>query len=145
MSSLPKMPAYMEYPADILNNEIFMQLSIAQKGLLWLLRMYCWVNGDIPAKPELIAKLTGISEKDARRLFDENVQSFFKMVWKDNDGIDICTERMINPSLEAYKMNLILKKKIRSENGKKSADKRWDKNGNAITDEMAQLLPWEGI
>ena len=77
MSSLPKMPAYQEYPADILNNEVFMQLSMAQRGLLWTLRMYCWKNETIPAGYQDVARLIGITDKESKKLFDELVRSFF--------------------------------------------------------------------
>jgi uncharacterized protein YdaU (DUF1376 family) len=138
MSSLPQMPAYMEYPADILNNEIFMQLTMSQKGLLWLLRMYCWKNGDIPASYEQLSKLVRLSKKELSKLFDSKMSSFFEITWKEIDGEHICTERMINIDLEKYRRLKIAERTKRSEYGRKGAEKKWQdvSNGRAITSEM---------
>jgi len=140
MSSLPKMPAYQEYPADILNNEVFMQLSMAQRGLLWTLRMYCWKNETIPAGFVNLAKLTGISEKEASKLFDEKLGSFFDLVHDENLGYE--NARMINPDLEAYRKEKIAARKKRAESGKLGADKRWNQNedGGTITNVMTKEM-----
>ena len=52
-------PAYQEYAANILASRWFRQLSYAQKGLLWTLRMECWVNGSLPLNTEKLSKLLG--------------------------------------------------------------------------------------
>ena len=136
MSSLPKMPAYQEYPADILNNEIFMQLSMAQRGMLWTLRMYCWKNETIPAGFEDIGKLTGVSAKEASKLFDEKVGSFFKLQFDNEPG----NVRMINTDLEAYRREKIAARLKRSASGKQGAEIRWNQteNGGAITNVMTK-------
>ena len=138
MSSLPKMPAYQEYPADILNNEVFIQLSMAQRGLLWTLRMYCWKNETIPAGYTNLARLTGISEKEVSKLFDEKVNSFFSLVHDENLGKE--TVRMINPDLEAYRKEKIAARIKRAASGKLGADKRWNHNedGETITSAIAK-------
>jgi hypothetical protein len=138
MSSLPKMPAYQEYPADILNNEVFMQLSMAQRGMLWTLRMYCWKNETIPAGFKNIAKLTGISENEASKLFDEKVGSFFEIVHDKN--LDNKNARMFNPDLEAYRKAKIAARDKRAVSGKLGADKRWSQkeDGGTITSAIAK-------
>lgn len=140
MSSLPKMPAYQEYPADILNNEIFMQLSMAQRGLLWTLRMYCWKNETIPAGYENLGRLTGISEKEASKLFDEKVSSFFQLTHDEKSNN--AEVRMINTDLEAYRREKIIARKKRAESGKLGADKRWHQNNDsgAITNVMTKEM-----
>jgi len=136
MSSLPKMPAYQEYPADILNNETFMQLSMAQRGLLWTLRMFCWKNESIPTGYKNIAALTGITEKEASKLFDEKMDKFFEL----HLGKDSTYDRMINPDLEAYRREKIAARLKRSASGKQGADTRWHQteNGGAITNVMTK-------
>ena len=140
MSSLPKMPAYQEYPADILNNEVFMQLSMAQRGLLWTLRMYCWKNETIPGGFKALANLVGISENEAIKLFDDKVQSFFACQY-DSTG-DRMTGRLFNKDLEAYRKEKLAAREKRSSSGKLGADKRWrlNSNGDAITDGMAKEM-----
>jgi hypothetical protein len=136
MSSLPKMPAYQEYPADILNNEIFMQLTMAQRGLLWTLRMFCWKNESIPVGYKNIATLTGISEKEASKLFDEKMDKFFELQLDNKPG----NPRMINTDLEAYRREKIAARLKRSASGKEGAEKRWEKHedGGAITNVMTK-------
>jgi hypothetical protein len=138
MSSIAKMPAYMEYPADILNNETFIQLNMAQRGLLWTLRMYCWKNGDIPASYEGISKLVGISKAEAAKLFDESLDTFFESTFLDTDDGPRHTGRMFNKALEEYRTLKIAEREQRSKNGKKAAEKQWQegRNGNAFTEVM---------
>jgi len=130
-STLAKNPAYLEYPADILNNEIFMQMNMSQRGIFWTMRMYCWKNGDIPAHRAGLAKLLGISTTALNKLLDNGmILSFFP---ETDDGY-----RLYCHDLEVYRKMLIDKKIKRIENGKKAAAKQMrDRlNGNAIPDEM---------
>jgi len=140
MSSLPKMPAYQEYPADILNNEIFMQLSMAQRGLLWTLRMYCWKNETIPAGYTHLAKLVGITANESSKLFDEKMEKFFE--YEINEKTGNMTGRMFNTDLEAYRREKIAARLKRSASGKEGAEKRWEKHedGSAMTDVMAKKM-----
>lgn len=138
MSSLPKMPAYQEYPADILNNEVFMRLSMAQRGLLWTLRMYCWKNESIPAGYKDIALLVGISEKAVNKLFDEKIHGFFEL--RLSDDIDKQNHRFINPDLEAYRKEKITARNKKAASGRLGADARWGKteDGGTIPTSMAK-------
>lgn len=138
MSSLPKMPAYQEYPADILINEVFMQLSMAQKGLLWTLRMYCWKNESIPGGYKNLALLVGISEKEVTKLFDERLESFFEL--RFDDDINKKNPRMINIDLEAYRKEKIAARNRKVASGKLGAEARWyeKKDGGTISTVMAQ-------
>ena len=139
MSSLPKMPAYQEYPADILNNETFMQLSMAQRGLLWTLRMYCWKNETIPAGRSHLAKLVGISEIQSSKLFEDGkIDKFFEYEIDKKTGN--LTGRMFNTDLEAYRKEKIAARAKRSNSGKLGADARWHQteNGGAITNVMTK-------
>ena len=129
-STLAKNPAYLEYPADILNNEIFMRMSLQEKGLFWNLRLFCWRNGTIPASNKGIAQLLNQSDSMIYKTLSPNVLSFFS---SDED-----MSRLYCPDLEAYRQELLEKQKRRSELGKRAADKqmRDKRNGNASTGEM---------
>lgn len=41
-------PAYQEYAADMLSNRHFRMMTLQQRGLLYTLRLECWVNGSVP-------------------------------------------------------------------------------------------------
>ncbi|MBT8540142.1 hypothetical protein G6722_02155 [Polynucleobacter paneuropaeus] len=140
MSSLPKMPAYQEYPADILNNEVFMQLSMAQRGLLWTLRMYCWKNETIPAGYQDVARLIGITDKESKKLFDELVRSFFDYVLDERSKEPIA--RLFNKDLEEYRKEKIAARERRSKSGMMGAEAKWNKivDDNAKTTVMAKEM-----
>ena len=129
-STLAKNPAYLEYPADILNNEIFMRMSLSEKGLFWNLRLFCWRNGTVPASARGIAQLLNQSDNLIYKTLSSDVLSFFS---SDND-----VDRLYCPDLEAYRQELLEKQRRRSEHGKRAAEKqmRDRSNGNAQTREM---------
>ena len=127
-STLAKNPAYKEYPADILNNEIFMQMNMAQRGLYWTLRMFCWRNVTVSYSWEELSRLLGIKREALEKLMaDGHIEKFFK---PDDD-----LKRMYCPDLEAYRNELLEKAKKREEAGRKAAEKqmRDRRNGNANT------------
>ncbi len=96
-STLKKNPAYLEFPADILNNETFMQMNMSQRGVYWTMRMYCWKNGTVPASPAELAKLLRISDSALRKLMDDgSIDRFFNHM---EDGMT----KLFSPDLEAYR------------------------------------------
>jgi hypothetical protein len=129
-STLAKNPAYLEYPADILNNETFMRMSLPEKGLYWNLRLFCWRNGSIPASAKGIAQLLNQKDSLIYKTLSSDVLSFFS---SDDD-----MSRLYCPDLEAYRQELLEKQKKRSEHGKRAAEKQLNdrRNGNASTREM---------
>lgn len=129
-STLAKNPAYLEYPADILNNETFMRMSLSEKGLYWNLRLFCWRNGSIPASATGIAQLLKQKESLIYKNLSPDVLSFFS---PDDD-----MSRLYCPDLEAYRQELLQKQKKRSEYGKRAAEKQLNdrRNGNASSVEM---------
>lgn len=131
-STRTKNPAYIEYPSDVLNNEIFKSMNMMQRGVLWTMRLYCWVNGDVPSDMKKLAQLLGAKENEMRKAFEDGkIIDFFQK----REG----TERLFSPDLDAYRDELLNKKIKRQEDGKASADVRWygNRNGNAIPDGMA--------
>ena len=83
-----------------------------------------------------IATLAGISEKEASKLFDEKMDSFFELQF-DRDSSN---PRMINTDLEAYRREKMAARLKRSASGKQGADMRWNQteNGGAITNVMTK-------
>lgn len=130
-STLKKNPAYLEFPADILNNEIFMQMSMNQRGVFWTMRMYCWKNGDVPEYRGGLSKLLGIGTTSLNKLLEDGkILRFFS---ETEDG-----HRLYCHDLELYRQLLIDKKMKRIEDGKRAAAKqlRDRRNGNASTSEV---------
>jgi hypothetical protein len=132
MSCLPQPPAYQEYPADILNDVTFIQMSMAERGLLWTLRMLCWKNQLIPADKATLSNILKIPEEEIESLSHPRVATFFKVNHEDPTKIEC-------PSLEAYRFELNKRRERRSKAGKAGADARWSsEDGNAISNEIAQ-------
>lgn len=130
-STLKKNPAYMEYPSDNLNNETFKSMSMLQRGFYWTIRMYCWVNGDVPACFTKLSQLLSVKESEVRKAFDDGKLGELLSLSDD-------LKRYYCPDLEAYRQELLAKQRRRQEDGKSAAVKQWydKKNGNAFTREM---------
>jgi radical SAM superfamily enzyme len=125
----------MEYPSDNLNNELIKSMTLSQRGLLWTIRNYCWVNGDVPANLTKLSQLLSVKESELKKAFEDGkIQEFLKL---SEDGQRFCC-----PDLDAYRQELLAKQIRRQQNGKSAADKQWSdqRNGNAITREMGLEL-----
>ena len=72
-----KPPAFQEYPAEMLAKREFKLMGLSEKGLLYLMRLECWVNKSIPSQPSLLAKYLGFSESEVSSALTDNVKSFF--------------------------------------------------------------------
>jgi len=81
-------PAYQEYAADMLADQRYRLMSLAERGLWDTLRKECWVNQKVPATPSLLAKLLGLEEPVLMLALTDNVLRFFQEV----DGHFICPE-----------------------------------------------------
>ena len=132
MSCMPQPPAYQEYPADILNDVNFIQMSMAERGLLWTMRMLCWKNIHLPADNTTLAKVLMIPEEILNSIIHPRVQDFFKVDLND-------PTKVFCPSLEDYRHEIQKRRERRSKAGKAGADARWSSDdSNAISGEIAQ-------
>lgn len=89
----------------------FREASLAARGLLWTIRLECWVNGKVPADPRRLARVLGVSD-DLTPLLAE-VVSFF----------DVEREHMTCPELEGYREELNDRRARLSAAGKSGAEK----------------------
>lgn len=85
-------PAYQEYAAAMMSRFEYRTLTLAQRGLLYSMRLECWVNQFLPESPEIMARILGFdpAEIAAEVPF---VMSFF----------DVKNGRIFAPDLEAYR------------------------------------------
>jgi hypothetical protein len=104
-------PAFQEYAAPMLASMPFREASLAARGLLWTIRLECWVNGKVPADPRRLARVLGVSD-DLTPLLAE-VFSFF----------DVEREHMTCPELEGYREELNDRRARQSAGGKSGAEK----------------------
>lgn len=104
-------PAYQEYAASMLASMQFREASLEARGLLWTIRLECWVNERVPADPERLARYLGVP-RDLKPLLAE-VISFFEI----ERGCLIC------PDLEGYRDELDARWARQSAGGKAGAEK----------------------
>lgn len=110
-------PAYQEYAANMMAKIDFRAMSLAERGLLYTMRLECWVNDRLPADPDRLAKVLGYSAGEVKKALPA-VKPFFVIV----DGF------LTSPELDNYKIHIEDGRKRRVEGGRagglKSAKKR---------------------
>ena len=109
-------PAYQEYAASMMAKIDYRTMTLEARGLLYTMRLECWVNDRLPANPHSLGKVLGFSEEEITRALPA-VLPFFV----EQDGF------YSSPELDSYKLHLVESKKKMSDGGKKSASKRWGK------------------
>ena len=107
-----KPPAYQEYAADVLANQTWRMMSLAERGLWSTLRMECWVNGKVPSDPSKLARLLNIPADEIASALTPLVLQFF-------DQID---DWLICPELENYRHELVARKRRISEGGRRGGE-----------------------
>lgn len=111
MSQNRDAPAYMEYAAAMMAKLTYRTMTLQERGLAWTMRNECWVNGTLPGRHDLLAKVLGVTEQQ----IDDSlpaVMAFFDV----SDGYIFC------PELEDYKKHLEERKEKLSRSGKAGAD-----------------------
>ncbi|PKO92381.1 MAG: hypothetical protein CVU16_06435 [Betaproteobacteria bacterium HGW-Betaproteobacteria-10] len=94
----------------------YRSMSLAGRGLLYSMRLECWVNDQLPADPGMLAKVLGFDANEIKSTLPE-VQSFFANV----DGF------LISPELDNYKIHLEEIRNKQRAGGVKGAKKRYGK------------------
>ena len=105
-----KPPAYQEYAATILAQLPFRAMNLQDRGLLFTMRLECWVNIRLPGNHAELAKVLGLPIDEIAGSLS-NVMPFFDL----QDGFIIC------PELEDYRMHLADQKKKQSQGGKRGS------------------------
>lgn len=117
-----KAPAYQEYAANMLANGDFRALSLAERGLLYTVRLEFWTNGGVPAEMRRLAKFLRIEEAEITAALPA-IASFLR----EDQGKLIC------PDLDDYRAAQEERRRRQSDGGKKGAastNKRWSPGAN---------------
>jgi hypothetical protein len=114
-------PAYQEYAANIIARFEYRTLTLPQRGLLYSMRLECWVNQYLPESPDVLARILGfdVAEIAAELPY---VMPFFEV----EDG------RIFAPDLEAYRERLNERHKRQSDGAKATNEKRWGRKPRAV-------------
>lgn len=118
MAQNRKPPSYQEYAATILSSKSFRVMTLSQRGLLFTMRLECWVNQSIPSSLNELAKYLGFTHQEITDSLSADVISFFS----NSEGLYIC------PELEDYRQHIKERREKQSAGGKKAAavtNKKW--------------------
>jgi len=113
-------PAYQEYASDMIARLDYRTLTLPQRGLLYSMRLECWVNQYLPETPNVLARILGfdVAEVAAELPY---VMPFFKV----ENG------RIFSPELEGYRAQLEARKEAQSAAAKATNKKRWGRKPRA--------------
>lgn len=110
MSQNRDAPAYQEYAATILSQLPFRTMSLQDRGLLYTMRLECWVNVRLPVNPGDLSKVLGLPMAEVTASLPA-VMPLFKVV----DGY------IISPELEDYRAHLNERRHKQSQGGKRGS------------------------
>lgn len=112
MSNNRTAPAYQEYAANLIARFEYRTLTLPQRGLLYSMRLECWVNQYLPETPSVLARILGfdVAEVAAELPY---VMPFFAV----EDG------RIYAPDLEAYRQHVERIRERQAQGGKAGAAK----------------------
>ena len=114
-------PAFQEYAAAMMARTDYRVMSLEARGLLYTLRLECWVNGSLPGDPVLLARVLGYSAEQVQRALPELSRLF------GFEGGEIRC-----PELDNYRAHLEERRQRQSEGGKAGAAKTNSRRGRPI-------------
>ncbi len=103
-------PAYLEYAASMMSRLDYRRFNLEVRGLLYTLRLECWVNQSLPANTSDLARILGVPVDAITRLLPELIGPFFT----EQEGLLQC------PEIEAYRLKVQDHRNKQSEGGKKA-------------------------
>lgn len=111
MTQNRKPPAYQEYASAMLSNKQYRLMSLAERGLLYAMRLECWENIDLPSNESELAKYLGVQVSDLNLAFTDRVKSLF----------DFDDNKLTCPELDDYRQHLNDRRAKQSVGGKKGS------------------------
>ena len=111
MAQNRKPPAYQEYASELLANKHFRLMSLAERGLLYTLKLECWANISVPSKNEELAKYLSLTLNEFTDAYSARIQAFIEV---KGDDLRI-------PEIDDYRNHLNERREKQSTGGKKGA------------------------
>jgi len=123
-------PAYQEYAANLIARFEYRTLTLPQRGLLYSMRLECWVNQYLPESPSVLARILGfdVAEVAAELPY---VMPFFSV----ENG------RIYSPDLEAYRQHIERIRERQAQGGKAGAAKTNARKNDVPTDSGGSSNP----
>jgi hypothetical protein len=142
MSQNRDAPAFQEYAAAMLSRLPFRTMTLQDRGLLYTMRLECWVNVRLPINHGELAKVLGLPVAEVTASLPA-VMPFFEVT----EGF------IISPELEDYREHLNERRHKQSQggkrgsaitNGKRSATQKTVDTGSATIPSSNSRLPRRG-
>lgn len=105
-------PAFQEYASDMIARFEYRTLTLPQRGLLYSMRLECWVNQFLPESTDVLARILGFDHKEVAAELPY-VMPFFQC----ENG------RITSPELEAYRAHIEAIRERKSSGGRLGAEK----------------------
>ncbi|MCP5246579.1 MAG: hypothetical protein H6937_11800 [Burkholderiales bacterium] len=121
MSQNREPPAFQEYAATMLSKLSFRTMPLQDRGLLYTMRLECWVNKQLPSNHHDLAKVLGQPVEEVTASLAA-VMEFFEI-----DGNFI-----VCPELESYRVHLAERKLKQSQGGKRGSAITNDKRSRKV-------------
>jgi hypothetical protein len=96
--------------ANILNNNNFKYMSLAQRGLFISLVMQAWTGGKLPVNQTKLSRVLGINEDEVKQYWCTEIENFIQLI--DSD------DYFIMPMVEDYRNEQIKNSLLRQASGK---------------------------
>ncbi len=112
MAQQREAPAYQEYAAAMMARREYRTISLAARGLLYSLRLECWVNRSVPADPLMLSRVLGFQRDEVEPALNE-ITVFLVL-----DG-----ENLVFRDLEDYRTHIASIRQKQAAGGKKGAEK----------------------
>jgi len=122
-------PAFQEYASDILANMQFRLATLAERGLIYTMRLECWVNKFIPSNPKEMSAMLNLQQTDLEANLTPRVKAFFQI----HDGYYSCKE------LDDYREMLRNRSTSQSKGGKNGGLKTQENNKSIKAEVEATL------
>lgn len=125
-------PAFQFYPKDYLSDAKTRAMTFKQRGMYWDLVSHCWLEGSLPANPQDIARILGITTPARFAANDWPVIGrCFRLVGDAHQ----------HPRLEIERRKQADHREERSGAGRKGAERRWHRDDKP----MAQPSPSHAV
>lgn len=103
-------PAFQEYAAAMLSRLPFRTMTLQDRGLLYTMRLECWVNVSLPDNPCDLSKVLGLPVAEVTSSLPA-VMPFF----------DVTAGYITSPELEDYRAHLNERRHKQSQGGKRGS------------------------
>lgn len=109
-------PGYQEIASKMMSLEHFKCMSLAERGLFYSARLYCWCNGSMPSDRGQLSRVLGLDEDTVEDALTKRVLTFFIACEGNPD-------RLHCPELTMYMFKLLRSRKSQVDGGKKGGKK----------------------